>query len=70
MKPNNTKKKEVNKICCPKCNSQSNKKDGKRKTENRGLIQRYKCKDCLSRFVVDDGFFRMRNSKQKSNHVY
>ncbi|MEK9208869.1 MAG: hypothetical protein AAB910_02210, partial [Patescibacteria group bacterium] len=37
----------------------------KRKTENRGLIQRYRCKDCLNTFVQDDGFKRMRNNPQK-----
>jgi transposase-like protein len=54
-----------NKIICPKCKSEHIKKNGKRKTENRGKIQRYKCLDCGKRFVVDEGFFRMRNSKQK-----
>jgi|SRR3989344_3367987 len=53
------------KIKCPKCSSENVKKDGLRKTENRGNIQRYKCKDCNTRFVVDDGFFRMRNAPQK-----
>lgn len=52
-------------IKCSKCNAENIKKDGKRKTENRGLIQRYKCLDCGLRFVVDDGFFRMRNNPQK-----
>jgi transposase-like protein len=55
----------VNIIICPECRAESIKKDGKRKTENRGLIQRYKCFECNKRFVVDDGFFRMRNSPQK-----
>jgi transposase-like protein len=55
----------VERIICSKCKSENIKKDGKRKTENRGLIQRYKCLDCRIRFVVDDGFFRMRNSPQK-----
>ncbi|MDD5254310.1 MAG: DDE-type integrase/transposase/recombinase [Candidatus Nanoarchaeia archaeon] len=50
---------------CPNCKSQSIRKDGKRKTENRGLIQRYKCKECGLRFVLDYGFYRMRNSPQK-----
>src|SRR3990167_702434 len=39
--------------------------DSKRKTQNRGLIQRYKCKDCNKTFVIDDGFFRMRNHPKK-----
>jgi transposase-like protein len=53
------------KVCCPKCNSEKIIKRGKRKTENRGLIQRYGCLDCKKRFVVDDGFFKMKNSPQK-----
>ena len=50
---------------CPNCKKTNIKKDGKRKTQNRGLIQRYKCRDCNKRFVVNDGFFRMRNNPQK-----
>jgi len=53
------------KIICLKCKSNNTIKWCKRKTENRGLIQRYKCKDCLNTFVQDDGFKRMRNSPQK-----
>jgi len=52
-------------IVCPKCNSSKYKKDGLRKTQCRGDIQRYKCKKCGFRFVEDDGFFRMRNSPKK-----
>jgi len=55
----------VETIKCPNCKTQNIKKDGKRKTENRGFIQRYKCLDCSKRFVQDDGFFRMRNSPLK-----
>lgn len=58
-------KEEQNKIVCPKCNSHNVIKWCKRKTENRGLIQRYKCKDCNKCFTLDDGFFRMRNAPQK-----
>ena len=64
MKHNNKQKTEVKNIC-PNCKSELIKKDGKRKTENRGLIQRYKCKECNKRFVIDDGFFRMRNHPKK-----
>jgi len=53
------------KINCSKCGKEHIKKDGKRKTENRGKIQRYKCLDCSHRFVLDDGFFRMRNNEKK-----
>ena len=52
-------------VTCPKCTSNNIKKDGKRKTENRGKIQRYRCKDCNFRFVIDDGFYRMRNNENK-----
>jgi transposase-like protein len=55
----------VEKIICSNCNGEHIKKDGKRKTENRGLIQRYKCLSCNKRFIQDDGFFRMRNSPLK-----
>lgn len=65
MKYKNNKQKNYKKVSCPICKSNSIKKDGKRKTENRGLIQRYKCKECSHRFVIDDGFFRMRNNPQK-----
>src|SRR3989338_9066818 len=57
--------KVYNKINCENCKGNSIKKDGLRKTENRGLIQRYKCKDCGKYFVLDNGFFRMRNNPQK-----
>jgi len=55
------KKKE---IICPKCKSKEIKKDGKRKTDNRGNVQRYKCKCCSNRFITDP-FARMRNTPQK-----
>ncbi|HUS49345.1 MAG TPA: DDE-type integrase/transposase/recombinase [Candidatus Paceibacterota bacterium] len=64
---NNKKNKQskYKNICCPECNCNNIKKDGKRKTDNRGLIQRYFCKDCSYRFVEDNGFFRMRNHPKK-----
>jgi len=65
MKHNKNKKTEVKKVCCPKCNSNKTKKRGFRQTENRGKIQRYFCNECKKSFVVDEGFFRMRNSPQK-----
>lgn len=55
----------VQKIKCSHCKSEDVIKWTKRKTENRGLIQRYKCKDCNKTFTLDDGFFRMRNAPQK-----
>ncbi len=64
MKTEKNEQKKKN-ITCPNCKSANLIKRGKRKTENRGLIQRYGCKDCSYRFVADDGFFRMRNTPQK-----
>ena len=54
-----------NKIICPKCESQNTIKWTKRKTQNRGIIQRFKCKECNKTFTKDDGFYRMRNNAQK-----
>lgn len=65
MKSNNVKEKKYKKLCCPNCKSNNIKKNGRRKTQNRGLIQRYKCKDCKYRFTRDDGFLRMRNHPKK-----
>jgi transposase-like protein/IS1 family transposase len=50
---------------CPNCDSYNIVKRGIRKTENRGKIQRFGCKDCNKRFVIDLGFFRMRNNPTK-----
>lgn len=61
----NNKTNDEKKVICPICKSENCIKWTKRKTQNRGLIQRYKCKDCGKTFVVDDGFFRMRNHPKK-----
>lgn len=52
-------------IKCPKCNTTKIIKRGSRKTLNRGKIQRFGCKKCNHRFVLDDGFYRMRNNPMK-----
>ncbi len=65
MNNKNNKQENYKKVCCPKCSSENVIKWTKRQTENRGLIQRYKCKDCNKTFTLDDGFFRMRNAPQK-----
>ncbi len=65
MKCKEDNQSEYKKILCPNCNSVNIIKWCKRKTENRGEIQRYKCKDCGKYFTLDDGFFRMRNAPQK-----
>ena len=62
---NNKNKKEKVKNICHNCGSENVIKWTKRKTQNRGLIQRYKCKDCGKTFTIDDGFFRMRNHPNK-----
>ena len=62
---NKTNKKQEVKNLCPKCKGEKTIKWTKRKTQNRGLIQRYKCKDCNKTFTLDDGFFRMRNHPKK-----
>jgi len=56
---------EHKKAVCPNCKSSNIIKRGIRRTQNRGLIQRYYCKDCNKRFVIDDGFFKMKNAPQK-----
>ena len=50
---------------CPSCSNRNTIKWCKRKTKNRGLVQRYFCKDCKKYFVINDGFYRMRNSPNK-----
>ena len=62
---NKTNKKQEVKNICPICKSEKVIKWTKRQTQNRGLIQRYKCKGCGKTFVLNDGFFRMRNNAQK-----
>ena len=51
-------------LSCPNCKSENVIKRGKRKTQNRGLIQRLGCNKCGHRFI-QDSFYRMRNSPQK-----
>ena len=65
IKSNNGKNKEYKKVTCSNCSSENTIKWGRRKTENRGKIQRYKCKKCNNTFVIDDGFFRMRTNENK-----
>ncbi len=68
MKSKEIIEEKYKKVSCPKCGSNNIKKDGKRKTQNRGRIQRYKCKECNFRFVLDDGFYsfyRMRTNENK-----
>lgn len=48
-------------ITCPSCKSPNIGKWGNRKT-GFGTVQRYVCRDCNHKFVVDKGFCRMKNS--------
>ena len=65
MNNKNKKKQKYKKLSCSNCKSENVIKWCRRKTQNRGLIQRYKCKDCQATFTLDDGFFRMRNNPRK-----
>lgn len=49
------------KITCPLCKSENIVKWGIRKTQF-GSVQRYACRSCDHKFVVDKGFCRMKNS--------
>lgn len=51
-------------LSCPKCEGKEVTKRGIRYTENREKIQKYFCKTCKHRFVLDNPFFRMRNKEQ------
>ena len=53
----------TNTIKCKHCSSNKFCRKGSRKTENRGKIQKYYCKDCQRYFTNDDGFYRMRNNE-------
>ncbi len=55
----------INKTKCVHCGKSNYVKIGFRTTENRGKIQRYKCKECGHKFTNDEGFYRMRNSESK-----
>lgn len=47
-------------IKCKFCGSKDYSKEGYRKTQQRGKVQKFKCKDCGKFFTNDDGFYRMR----------
>ncbi len=53
------------KTSCPKCKAENVKKRGFRKTANRKKIQRYECKQCKHAFVIDNGFWKMKNYEDK-----
>ncbi len=65
MRSETVEQSEFKSIACPSCSSDKIKKDGHRKTQYRGAIQKYRCKDCGIRFTERDAFFRMRNNPRK-----
>jgi len=50
-------------IKCKHCGSINFSKQGYRKTDNRGKIQKYYCSDCKKYFTSDNGFYRMRTAE-------
>lgn len=68
IQPQEVDKHENNKtlsVKCVYCKSQNYRKEGYRKTHQRGKIQKYYCQDCKKYFTADFGFYRMRNSEDK-----
>ena len=65
MKSKDIIEQKYKKISCPFCSSNNVIKRGVRKTENRGKVQRYGCKNCNKRFCIDDGFWKMKNHEKK-----
>jgi len=55
-----TENKQKDEVKCIFCKSQNFIKKGKRKTQNRGKIQKYLCRECGKYFTQDEGFYRMR----------
>ena len=52
-------------IKCVHCKAQDYTKEGFRKTQNRGKVQKYKCHSCNRYFTNDDGFYKMKNCPKK-----
>jgi len=50
-------------IKCNFCKETNNYKKGFRKTQQRGKIQKFYCKNCKKSFTQDLGFYRMRHSE-------
>lgn len=67
IKPENENEQDNKNVAikCKFCKSQNFIKKGIRKTQNRGNIQKYYCRDCHKFFTADLGFYRMRNSETK-----
>lgn len=65
MKSKHVIEEKYKKVSCTFCSSSNIIKRGTRKTENRGKVQRFGCKDCKKRFCIDDGFWKMKNHEKK-----
>ena len=50
-------------IRCPKCDSTDTVKHGTRRTQRRGIVQKYQCKDCEYKFSNPEGW-RLRNDPE------
>lgn len=51
-------------VKCPKCGSEETVKRGLSQTKNRGKQQRYLCRGCNKIFIVDAGFWKMKNKDE------
>lgn len=63
----------INDMKCISCSSKNIVKRGSFQTKAHGKRQRYSCKNCKKKFILQDGFYRMRNTPQKitqSLHLY
>ncbi len=52
-------------VKCVHCKKSNFIKKGYRKTQHRGKIAKYHCKECNKYFTNDEGFYRMRNNEKK-----
>ena len=55
----------IKRVSCVHCKSCNTLKKGVRETQNRGVLQKYHCKDCNKYFTENDGFYRMKNDPKK-----
>jgi len=65
MKSKDIIERKYKKVSCIFCSSNNIIKRGIRRTEHRGNVQRFGCKDCDKRFSIDDGFWKMKNHERK-----
>lgn len=64
---NNKKQRQENykKVSCPQCKKDEVVKRGTFETKAHGKQQRYFCKSCSKKFIIQNAFYRMRNNPQK-----